>query len=134
MKMCKYHWNVMREAVEERGMMGLVNKSGEAAMEGELKQLDEAKATGEVSEQTLRDTFDPLMSMHWHWSNSALRNGGLYIMAVDEAVNPDNEGHYCPVCEFVKHIDDFDAKEQIGIVADQMRAYCVEQKLIPSAS
>ncbi len=130
MKICKDHWQVMRDAVESRGMTGLVAKSGEDAVADQVRQLKEAQRTGSVSEQTTRDTFDPLMSMHWHWMNGALKNGGLYLMSQ----NPDDaEGNYCPVCEYAKNVSDFDAKKEIENVADQMRAYCVEQKLIPGA-
>lgn len=131
MKICKDHWQVMRDAVEERGMFGLIAKSGEAAVDDAVRQLEEAKATGSVSEQTTRDTFDPLMSMHWHWMNGAMKNGGLYLLGN----NPDDpEGNYCPVCEFAKHVKDFDAKKEIDAVADQMRDYCVEQNLIAKPS
>lgn len=119
----------MRDAVDERGMTGLVAKSGEAAVEDQVRQLEEAQHTGEVSEQTTKETFDPLMSMHWHWTNGALRNGGLYLMGVYYDEN-NVEHHYCPICEYVKHMKDFDAKKEIESVADQMRVYCVEQKLI----
>lgn len=133
MKICKAHWQMMRDAVDARGMMGLVAKSGDAAMEDQVQQLEEAQATGSVSEQTTRDTFDPLMSMHWHWMNGALRNGGLYLMGQNDA--PDAEDrHYCPVCEYAKNVRDFSAEKEIGSVADQMREYCVEQELLAKPS
>jgi hypothetical protein len=127
MKICKDHWQVMREAVESRDMFGLVAKSGEAAMADQLRQLEEAQVTGSVSDQTTKETFDPLMSMNWHWMNEALRCGGLYLMG-ENADAADKE--YCPVCEFVKHQKGFVAKEAIETVADSMRKYCIEQKLI----
>jgi hypothetical protein len=120
MKICKQHWQLMRDAIEARGMSSLVAKDGETAMENEVKALE-----GDAPD------FDPLMSMHWHYSNEALRYGGLYLMFVSEEENPDNEGHYCPVCEFEKHSEGFVAVESIGRIADQMREYAIEQKLIP---
>lgn len=120
MKICQDHWQLMRDAIEERDMTVLVAKSGEAAFENEVRQLEEASITGTVSEQTILETFDPLMSMNWHWMNNALRCGGLYLMT----------GDHCPVCEFVKNQEGFDAKTEINAVADQMRFYCIEQKLI----
>lgn len=134
MKICKEHWQLMRDAVESRGMFDLVAKSGEVAVDDQVRQLEEAQRTGSVSEQTTKETFDPLMSMHWHWMNGAMSNGGLYLMTVDEQINPNNEGHYCPVCEFAKHVEDFDAKVQIESVADQQRTYCIEQNLIARPS
>lgn len=130
MKICKDHWQMMRDAVEERGLSNLVAKSGEAAIDNEVRQLEEHQQTGEVSEETLKETFDPLISMNWHWCNNALRNGGLYIMGQNE--DGVNDGHYCPICEYVKHVEGFEAKSEIESVADQMRAYCVEQKLVPA--
>lgn len=122
---------MMRDAVDARGMFGLVAKSGEAAVEDQLRQLEEAQRTDSVSEQTTKETFDPLMSMHWHWMNGALRNGGLYLMGQ----NPDDsDGNYCPVCEYSKHVKEFDAKKEIESVADQMREYCIEQNLIARPS
>ena len=122
---------MMLDAVESRGMSGLVAKSGEAAVEDQVRQLEEAQATGTVSEQTTRDTFDLLMSMHWHWMNGVLKNGGLYVMGN----NPnDPEGNYCPVCEFKSHVMDFNDKTEIESVADQMRDYCIEQNLIARPS
>ena len=134
MKICKDHWQTMRDAIEARGISGLIAKSGEAAIDDTVRQLEEAQATGEVSEKTTRDTFDPLMSMHWHFTNEALRCGGLYLMTNDPAANPDNDGEFCPVCEFVKHSQGFVASEAIGSVADQMLAYCREQGLVPKVS
>ena len=40
MKICKDHWQSMRDAIEARGMFGLVQKSGEAALENEMKALE----------------------------------------------------------------------------------------------
>lgn len=121
----------MRDAIEQNGLSGFVAKDGKAALENEHRQLDEAKRTGTVSDETLRDTFDPLMSMNWHWMSTALSNGGFYLMTVDERANPNNDGHFCPVCEFEKHSEGFNAGDAIHDVATQMRAYAIEQKLIP---
>lgn len=134
MKICKAHWQMMRDAIDSRAMYGLVAKSGEAAMEDQVKQLEEHQRMGEVSERTIKETFDPLMSMHWHFTNEALRNGGLYLMNLDPAANPENEGHYCPICEFEKHSEGFAALEAIGQVGDQMQAYCYDEGLIPRPS
>lgn len=131
MKICKDHWQMMQTAVDERGMSCLIAKDGEAMMANTVRQLEEAQSNGGVvSDETTKETFDPLMSMHWHWCNGAIANGGLYLLGR----NPDAEdGEFCPVCEFAKHAKDFDVKREIDAVGDQMRAYCVEQKLIPGA-
>lgn len=132
MKMCQPHWDTMRASIEEKGLSGLIAKSGEAAMDNQVRQLEEAQREGGVSEQTTKETFDPLMSMHWHFSNEALRLGGLYLMAQRE--DGQNEGHYCPLCEFEKNAPGFVATEEIGTVAGQMRDWCVEQGLIARPS
>jgi hypothetical protein len=121
MKFCKEHWQLCRDAVDERGMSPLVAADGEEAMERTVEELQGGKAK-----------FDPLMSLHWHWTNSALRNGGLYLMGQNET--GENEGHYCPVCEFAKHMAGFDAKSAIGGIADQMAEHCRAEGLIPRAS
>jgi len=72
--------------------------------------------------------FDPLMSMHWHWTNGALKNGGLYLMSQDPSGK--NDGHYCPVCEFESHYTEFKCEEEICKVADQMLVWCREQGLV----
>ncbi len=104
-------------------MDGLGAKSGEAAVEDMKIEL----AGGKVA-------FDPLMSMHHHWTGNALQQGGLYIMNIDLGANPDNEGHYCPLCEYEKYMKDFDAKRDIGVIADQMREHAIQEGLIPAPS
>lgn len=125
MKICNDHWTGMREAIEHRGLGGLVSKSGEAAMDAEVRKIEEANRSGKVSDQTLKETFDPLMSMHWHYTNNALQCGGLYLLSQKE-----DGGDYCPVCEFEKHQSGFVAAESFARVAEQMREYCIEQGLI----
>lgn len=123
MRICKEHWQMCRDAIDERGMAGLVARDSKEALENISEELKGGKAP-----------FDPLMSMNWHWSNGALRHGGLYMMSVDAEANPTNEGHYCPVCEFAKHYSDFDPKQEIGKVADQMAAHARTEGLIPAVS
>lgn len=123
MKICADHWQMMRKAIDDRGMTGLVNQSGEAMLESQVAEI-EGRATDK--------DFDPLMSMFWHWMNNALRSGGLWVMGEDPSGK--NDGQYCPVCLFAEFQDDFVAEKSIGDVADQMRAYCIEKGLIPAAS
>jgi len=118
MKFCMDHWNLCRAAVDDRGMTPLVAADGAEAIERTVEELNGGTPK-----------FDPLMSMHWHWTNSALEAGGLYLMGQNDT--GENEGHFCPVCEFVKHSEGFDAKEAIGSVADQIAEYCRAEGLIP---
>lgn len=129
MKICADHWQLMRDAVDARGMSGLIAKDGETALENEVAQLEAAKAGD--PEPYKAAPFDPLMSLHWHFTNDALRCGGLYLMGE----NPDAEDkHFCPICEFEKHAEGFVAKEAIGSIADQMAAHCRAEGLIPKVS
>lgn len=130
MKICKDHWQLMRDAIDDRGMSGLVAKDGETALENELAQLEAAKSGDPEPHKAA--PLDPLMSMHWHFTNDALRCGGLYLMGARE--DGQNDGHYCPICEFEKHAEGFVAKEAIGSVADQMAEYCRAEGLIPKVS
>ena len=127
MRICKAHWDTCRAAIDERGMSGLVAKDGKQAVEDALADFN-----GEPDPKNER--FDPLMSMHWHWTNEALRAGGLYLTAVDAEARPENEGHFCPICEFEKHARDFDAPRHIGIIADQMLEHAREKGLVPLVS
>lgn len=118
MKICDVHWKMMRDSIEAHGMSSLVMKSAEAAMENTMAELNGQEAS-----------FDPLMSMHWHWTNAALRNGGLYLMGPDE-----NGNDYCPMCEFITHINDFFPQKEIDDVSKEMAKYCREEGLIPKIS
>lgn len=102
----------------------------------ELVARDGKEATDNAVEELQggNPPFDPLMSMNWHWSGEALRNGGLYLMEIDMKANPDNEGHYCPLCEFAKHMKGFEAKASIGMIADQMADHARAEGLIPQVS
>lgn len=106
----------MREAIAMRGMDSLGAKSGKEAADNAEVELMGGDAP-----------FDPHMSMHWHFTNAALKAGGLYLVAE----NPDDpEGHFCPICEFEKHATNFVAKDAVGHIADQMLAYCRKEGLV----
>jgi hypothetical protein len=117
MKICPEHWKMCRDAIESRGMSGLVAGSGEEAFDRMADELHGGTPP-----------FDPLMSLNWHFTNAALASGGLYLMSQ----NPDDpEGHYCPLCEFTKHAEGFDAPSAVAHVADQMLEHCRTEGLVP---
>jgi hypothetical protein len=126
MRTCKDHWQLMRDAVDARGMSSLVAKDGQTAMANELAQLEAAQAGDPEPHKAA--PLDPLMSLHWHFANEALRCGGLYLMGQND--DGKNDGHFCPVCEFEKHAEGFVAKEAIGSVADQIADHCRAEGLI----
>jgi hypothetical protein len=117
MKICQTHWDMMRASIEARGMSSLIATSGEAALANEVAALQGEEAP-----------FDPLMSMHWFFTNEALRNGGLYLLTAR-----DDGTQFCPVCEFEKHARGFVVQEVIDETADRMREHAVKERLIPGA-
>lgn len=120
MRYCQAHWDVLRQAVKDRGMWDLVPTSGQEATERMAEQL----RGGEPK-------FDPLMSLHWHYVNSAIENSGLFILGH----NPDDpEGHHCPLCAFEKYAKNFDAPADVGRIADEIREYCIKKGFIPKVS
>lgn len=123
MRICKDHWSLCRKAVEDRGMGSLVSRGGEEAIERMKAELAGARP---------EETFDPLMSLNAHFSSEAMRCGGLYLMTKNET--GDNDGHFCPICEFEKHLDGFDAETSIGEIADQMVTWARGQGLLAAVS
>ena len=87
MKLCRPHWEQLKAAIAELGMMHLVAESGKIASERITAQL-ENKDHG----------FDPLMNANFAIWTNALELGGKYLMWNDENGNP-----YCPICESEKH-------------------------------
>jgi hypothetical protein len=124
MKICQTHWDQCRAAIDKHGMADLVAKDGEQAMGALQRTLQ----TGTEA----KSDFDPLMSMHWHWMNTALRAGGLYLMGADPEPN-NNDGHYCPMCEYGKH-SGHKAEDAIEDIAQQIAAWCRSEGLIPKVS
>lgn len=121
MRICDKHWVVCKTSVEKYGMMSLVSTSGEQAMEKIEKEIK--------GEAHLTEDFDPLLSMSNHFYLEALRCGGLYLMEMDG--HQENNGHYCPLCEFERHYDDFNVQDAVDSVASQMATWCRSENLIP---
>lgn len=114
-KWCEPHWTMLREAIDARGMMHLVAKSGAAAA---------AMTADELRFGTARDAegFDPLLRAYWMISARVLRSGG--------------EIFTCPCCQIQRHGETCtdprcqqfrSAQEMIGNCADFLRGY-VEAK------
>lgn len=79
MRFCQRHWDLMRAAVEARGMTPLVSQGGASAAE---KMVDELKAGSTL------DNFDPLMAMHWNIATNLMEKLGqsaLYLMGGPDA-------------------------------------------------
>jgi len=116
MKMCMPHWEQLKQAITERGLMPFVSKDGTAAV-ARLKEL------GTAGDQPP----DPLLAANFAiWSN-ALRLGGLYLM----------QGEYCPLCELNKNHElqgGADSADWICHAADDQRELFVQKGWLPKAS
>ena len=119
MRICKPHWDMCRAAIDVHGLSSLVSKSGEEAAERLV-----AEANGDKS----AENFDPLMSMNNHFMGQALQCGGLYLMSQNES--GENEGYYCPLCEFEKHNKDWNSQDKINETATAMAEYARDEGLI----
>lgn len=78
MKMCQRHWDLMRAAVEARGMSALVAPSGASAF---------ANLTDEIARGSTTDNFDPLMAMNWNIASNLLERlgpAGLYLLGAGD--------------------------------------------------
>ena len=104
-------------------MSNLVAHDGDEAAE---------RLESELNGEEKTKIFDPLMSLHYHFCGEALRCGGLYLMG--ENVTGDNDGQYCPICEFTQHLDGFDAPEEINNIAAQMAVWARTEHLIPQVN
>jgi hypothetical protein len=121
MKMCQPHWDQLRTAIEERGLMGLVSKDGVVAVEKLSRELKK--------EGTETENFDPLMAANLAIWTNALEMGGAYLMFQDPEGN-----EYCPICEAIKNgknVPQGKAEWWIDHAADEQLARARELKLVP---
>lgn len=79
MKFCDEHWARLKAAIEERGLGGLVSKTGEEAARRFMSE--DAKA------------FDPLMYSHNAIVSNAVGVVGLVLMVANE-----DGSDKCPIC------------------------------------
>lgn len=119
MRLCQPHWDALKLAIEDRGLMQFVSGSGEKVTD---------KIVAELGGDRGPDTFDPLMSANMAiWSN-ALHGGGLYLMGADEAGN-----QYCPLCESELH-GGYEASWWISHAADDQLERARTMNLLPQLS
>jgi hypothetical protein len=124
MKLCQSCWDKLKAAIEQRGMLHLVAKSGEAAS----KQLA-AQLSGGVS----ADNYDPLMAANFAIWKQSLSSFGLGMMSEDAP---------CPLCfktEIETSCSDPNCNKQTGemwieFAADEQLAYCREKGLVSQAN
>lgn len=108
MKFCDAHWSELRTAISDRGLMHLVAKDGQTAMES---------AVAELNGQQTPAQYDPLMSATYMIYGNATRAGGLYLMMADE-----NGNEYCPLCEVNKNGGQ--SQQWIDGCCDSILAHC----------
>jgi hypothetical protein len=85
MKFCTRHWEALRTAIKDRGLDGLVAKSGEEVVKRLSKELDDGESH--------KSTFEPLMGAHNAIVMRALDIVGLNLMARN-----DDGSDRCPIC------------------------------------
>lgn len=83
MKFCQNHWNILRKAIDDRGMGHLISRSGEEC----VRRL----VAG--SEHPSKTTFDPLMGSHNQIIARSLNECGFEIM-----IQNDDGSDRCPIC------------------------------------
>ncbi len=74
MRFCQRHWDMMRAAVEARGLSSLVAASGHSAVENLVDEVQNGPSL---------DNFDPLMAMHWNIATNLMEKLGAsagYLM------------------------------------------------------
>lgn len=107
MQFCLRHWEMMRAAVEARGMTPLVAENGKSAVNNVVDELQSGMSL---------DNFDPLMAMHWNISGNLMDKLGpsaLYLLGsgeedvidVDQIADAELKTKYagktwprCPIC------------------------------------
>ena len=86
MRFCEQHWRDLKQAIDDRGMVHLVSKDGQTAIETLLEAPNDVKS------------FDPLLIATMEIYGTALRYGGAYL-----AIAKEDGTRYCPLCELVVH-------------------------------
>ncbi len=117
MNTCQPHWDMMRAGIEEAGLSDLVAKSGEEAFANIVTELGVEPGSSAP--------FDPLMSMHWHFSSISMQAFGLQML-----IQKEDGSMPCYMCELENCYTEFDPKTQIDSVAGQMLEYCKTEGLI----
>ena len=85
MKMCQRHWEMLKAAIDSRGLSVFIAKSSHQAVANVVSELDKTKSD--------KGTFDPLMGGYWAIVSNAIGRVGLALMETDEQGND-----RCPLC------------------------------------
>lgn len=109
MNMCKEHWEVLKEAIDARGLSKFVANDGQEVLDHTVRDVN--------GENTVVD-FEPLMGSSICLSSLAMRIGGLAVLS------PNADGTMpCPVC-FLQSFD------YVGAAADGALAEAKDRGLM----
>lgn len=107
-KFCARHWDMLRQALDERGLTPLVATSGAEAA---------ARAQAELAGTATDATYDPLMACHWAIAGRAMAELGLYLL----------QGDLCPVCEALRvHRETMGDPCPHGCTDDDIEAFWIQ--------
>lgn len=127
MNVCQEHWDLLRAAVEVRGMTHLVARSGQEAAADMVAQLEGRSSL---------DNWDPLMAAHWPLAGKIMERVGLAALALD----------FCYLCAIQQSYDWYDKEDVerppealapqgwVDSCMDAMLEYAREQGLMPRVS
>ena len=117
LKMCEKHWEECREAIKKRGLWHLVPESAIQAINKIMKKI-----TPSEKEESLRNTYDPLLDLHMMITAQAIHCGGIQLLFVTE--------NKCPLCEAEYQTQDTTTgSEWINGASDAILKYCEENNL-----
>ena len=124
MKICGYHWQLMQDSIKGHGIWELVSTDEQDAANRLAARMSDPKALDSL------EGFDPLMEMNMHFSNEAVRCGGIEYM-----MQPMPDGRTkCPVCELGAHAEGFNPPVEISAMAEALREHASNCGMVPRAS
>ncbi len=113
MNWCQPHWDVLRKAVEDRGLSHLIAKDDETALKNTMDNLEGDE-----------EVFDPLMGSYCRINNQMLVDLKDMGQADLQTIMR------CPLCLLVEHGQPEQVENWVNGVTDQAQHYAVEKGLI----
>lgn len=122
MKICQKHWDMLRQAIKDRGLDHFGARNSDEVLENIQEELKGGKAE-----------YDPLMDCNTMIWSQALKMGGAYLMEQKA-----DGSAYCPICEALTHqiaepgkTKDDQERWWINGPADAALTHCQELGLVP---
>jgi hypothetical protein len=111
---CQEHWDMLRKAIDDRGLTRFVAKSGKEAFQNTINELDGKEGP---------EDYDPLMSCNWMIMAEAIRIGGVEVLSSPDTI--------CPICKIREHnLDPEVWKDWIDGPADAALDECKKRGLL----